>query len=36
MNAPDRAVFVVGLALCVWLVYFVVEVARAVNVWPFS
>lgn len=29
-------VAVIVIAICVWLVYFVIEVSRAVGVWPAS
>lgn len=33
--SPSGVVGVVGLAVCVWLVYFVIEVGRHDHVWPF-
>lgn len=35
VSLGNGIVGVVALAIAVWLVYFVIEVARTVGVWPF-
>jgi len=35
MNRFGTVGSIVGLAVAVWLVYFVVEVSKTVHVWPF-